>query len=154
VLNEVLANPSGQEPDQEWVEIVNGGSSHFDLAGYILEDSGGEVTLPSAELAPGEHALIVSESYDSASEVDVPPGEGTRLVRVPRLAQSGLSNSGEALRLRSPSGEVVSRFPATPPPKPGVSVARRDPSTLDDDLRGFGYHAGPGQSPGEPNTLE
>ena len=154
VLNEVLANPSGQEPDQEWVEIINGGSTHFDLAGYVLEDAGGEVMLPSAELAPGEHVLVVSESYDSASEVDVAPGEGTRLVTVPRLAQSGLSNSGEALRLVSPSGEVVSRFPATPPPKPGVSVARRDAWTLDDDLRGFGYHAAPGQSPGEPNALE
>src|SRR5690606_40695464 len=40
VLNEVLANPSGPEPQQEWVEILNAGNVAASLSGYRLKDSG------------------------------------------------------------------------------------------------------------------
>src|SRR5690606_16286033 len=40
VLNEVLANPNGPEPQQEWVEIVNTGNRAGTLSGYRLKDSG------------------------------------------------------------------------------------------------------------------
>ena len=50
ILNEVLANPLGAEPDSEWIEVVNVGLAAGSLLGLALEDSGGSVLLPDIEL--------------------------------------------------------------------------------------------------------
>ena len=63
--------------------------------------------------------------------------EGALVLAVPALGTNGLSNSGEPLRLVGPMGEVASTFPPLPKPKPGQSVARATPDTLDDDPGGF-----------------
>lgn len=150
VLNEVLANPLGSEPAQEWVEIVNDGLAAVDVGGFTLELSDGRVSIPAATLAPHTFALLVSERYAPASGMDVPPAPGTRIIRLPRL---GLSNSGESLTLRARDGSVLSRFPPIAPPAAGVSVARRTPSALDSDASSFGPHAGEGASPGWNNDI-
>jgi hypothetical protein len=153
VLNEVMANPLGPEPEQEWIEIANDGSEPVALGGFVLEDAVAAAPLPDASLAPGELALIVTDAYDAERGFDVGPAPGTPLLRVAALA-SGLSNAGEPLQLRAPDGRIVSRFPADPAPEAGRSVARRQPWTLDDDAAGFARHADPGASPGAPNLLE
>jgi hypothetical protein len=149
VLNEVLANPIGSEPAQEWIEIVNDGSAAVDLGGFILELSDGAFELPRATLPPQAFALVVAENYEPADGRDVPPAPGTRILRLPRL---GLSNSGETLTLRGPDGSVMSRFPPVPPPSAGVSIGRREPS-LPDAAKSFGPHAPPGASPGWQNDI-
>ncbi len=151
VLNEVLANPIGAEPDQEWVELTNDGVVSGDLADYVLEDAGGLTLLPSAVVAPGELVLLVNDSYDVDASFDVLPDDGTVLVRVPALGKNGLSNSGEALLLRDPEGRVVSQFPASPKPHAGESVARVRPDALDSEASSF-VRAAP--TPGWPNGLE
>ncbi|GMV18088.1 MAG: lamin tail domain-containing protein [Polyangiaceae bacterium] len=152
VLSEVFANPLGAEPAQEWVELYNDGTIPVELSTLSLEDGGGKVELPAFVLAPGSFALIVRDDYDPASSSDPAPAQGTKLLRVPALGKNGLSNSGEALALRA-GGQLISKFPALPKPKAGVSVARRKTWTLDDDASGFGHHAAPGASPGAPNAL-
>jgi hypothetical protein len=131
VLNEVLANPLGPEPDQEWVEIVNDGPAPASLEGYTLLDAGGETPLPPVTLDPGAMALIVNESFVAADGVDPAPAPGTLILRVTRLGKNGLSNAGEPLTLLDGTGAVVSRFPALPRPKAGRSVARRAPAAPD-----------------------
>ena len=153
VVNEVYADSLGPEPQMEWVELANAGTAAAHLAGYILEDVGGQAELPEAELAPGAYALIVNETYQQDTDFDLAFDPGALVVRVPRLGKNGLSNSGELVRLRSPVGEVISRLPSTPAPKPGVSVARRTLWSLDDDTNAFGLHAEPGASPGVQNRL-
>jgi hypothetical protein len=153
VLSEVLANPLGPEPGQEWVEVVNDGLLPVELAGWTLEDVGGVSELPQAVLAPGEYALIVRDDFVLDDGLDVVPAPGTTIVRVPQLGKNGLSNTGEPLALRAPDGALVSRFPAFPKPKAGISVARRRPWDLDDVPGAFGHHASPGASPGAPNQL-
>ena len=101
---------------------------------------------------PGEFVVIVSDEYVADSDVAVPPVAGTVLLRVPELGSGGLLNSGERLLLRAPDGEVASRFAAIKP-KPGISVARRWPWSLDDDEQAFGLHQDPGASPGAANRL-
>lgn len=149
VLNEVLANPIGAEPAQEWIEIVNDGSVAVELGGFVLELSDESFELPRASLPPQAFALIVAESYELADGRDVPPAPGTRILRLPRL---GLSNSGETLTLRAQDGSVVSLFPPFPPPGAGVSIARREPSSPD-SAKSFGPHATPGSSPGWQNDI-
>jgi hypothetical protein len=153
VLNEVLANPSGPDKSQEWVELVNDGDSAVALEGWTLEDGSGKVALTPATLAPGAFALVVPAAYDVASLADVPAMAGTLIVRVPELAGGGLSNQGEVLRLRDAAGTLVSQFPAVAASKAGVSIARREPWSLDDDTSVFGPSAPPGASPGAENLL-
>jgi len=152
VLNEVLANPAGVEPDAEWIELVNDSVAVASLAELWLEDSGGHVQLPDAELAPGEIALLVAESF-RPSALDVPLAEGARLLRLASLGARGLGNGGEPLLLVGREG-VISRFPSLPAPHPGRSIARRTLDGADDDPKNFSEHGSPGASPGAPNTFD
>jgi hypothetical protein len=154
VVNEVLANPGGPEPAQEWVELLNDGSRSESLSGFTLGDADGESVLPPLVLEPGAFALVVPDAFDVGGHLDVPVREGTFIVRVPRLGQGGLSNSGERVTLRAPGGVVASSFPPLASSGSGVSVARRSPGTLDDDADGFGQSGGAGASPGSPNETE
>jgi hypothetical protein len=154
VLNEVLANPLGAEPAQEWVELVNASAAPANLSGLSLSDAGGQVLLPDVVVEPGEHVVLVSDAFgDSIQGQDVPFEPSVRLVRLPQLGKSGLSNSGEPLELRSADGGVLSRFPALPSKNAGVSLARRSLDSPDGDVTEFGEHAEPGASPGAPNRL-
>ena len=153
VLNEVLANPRGPESNGEWVELVNDGAATVELAGFEYRDSGAAVSLPEGVIEPGQFVLLAADGFAPDPELDVPPVLGTRVITLPKLGQSGLSNSGELLRLFDASGRLLSRFPAIAAPDAGVSVARRTPDAPDDDANAFGAHAPPGASPGAPNEL-
>lgn len=153
VINEVLANPLGPEPTEEWVELVNDGTTAVDLHGWVLSDLGGATPLPSYVLPPHAFALVVRNDFVRDDGLDVPPPDGLALLHVPSIGSHGLSNAGEPLELTDPSGSVVSRFPAVPKPRAGISVARRYPWSLDDDPRSFGLSGGKGASPGGPNQL-
>jgi hypothetical protein len=131
ILNEVLANPLGPEPDQEWVELYNDGAVEAALGELVLRDIGGETALPSATLPPGRFAIVVNETFVADDEIDVPPAEDAIVVRVPALGKSGLGNGGESVRLFDLQGRVISRFPAIPKPKAGQSVVRRSPDAPD-----------------------
>jgi hypothetical protein len=99
-ITEVLANPKGSEPQQEYVELRNLGGADVPLAGLRLEDSKGGDDLPAETLAAGGYALVVTSAYDPEEGSDPAPRAGTLLVRVDtRLGSDGLSNSGEAVRL-------------------------------------------------------
>ncbi len=103
VITEVLANPAGPEPGQEFIELRNIGDGDLSLAGLRLEDSRGGDVLPEATLAAGAYALIVPSTYDPGGPRDVPPRAGTLMVPVDtRLGADGLSNTGEVVRLRMP----------------------------------------------------
>jgi len=135
VLNEVLANPLGPEPQSEWVELVNDGADALELSAFSLRDGGGSTPLPAASLGPGELGLLVREDYEP-SAADVMPAADARLLRVPQLGKSGLSNSGEVLSIVTADGTAVSTFPAMAA-KAGQSVARRHPWSADGDPSAF-----------------
>jgi hypothetical protein len=99
-ITEVLANPKGPEPQQEYVELRNLGDADVSLGGLRLADSKGGDDLPAEVLAAGGYALVVTSTYDPAEGSDPAPRAGTLLVRVDtRLGSDGLSNSGETVQL-------------------------------------------------------
>jgi hypothetical protein len=109
-ITEVLANPLGPEPAQEWVELRNLGTEPVPLDGLGLADSRSADPLPAATLEPGAYALVVTSAYDPANGADPPPRAGTQLLRVDgRLGADGLSNGGEVARLLR-GDEVVSSY--------------------------------------------
>ncbi len=152
VLNEVLANPLGPEPDAEWVEVYNAGTAPVRLSDFSLGDSGKTSRLPEGELAPGRYGVVVSFAYRANPDLDVVPRADALPILVPFLGQSGLLNSGEVVSLYDAEGDLASRIPAVATAA-GVSLARRSP-WLPDEPRSFGPHAPPGASPGGPNELE
>ena len=137
ILNEVLADPLGPEPKSEWVELLNDGTLAADLAQYSLQDGGGRTPLPHAWLAPQEYALLVREDFAPNSS-DPPPVAGARLIRLPSLGKSGLSNAGERLALLDGAGAELSVLPASVG-KAGQSLARRTPGSEDGDPRSFRF---------------
>jgi hypothetical protein len=146
VLNELLANPLGPEPQSEWIELVNDGARALDLSHFSLRDSGGSVSLPGATLAAHELVLLTREDF-APNASDVPPAPGTRLIRLPTLGTAGLSNSGESIALIDENGSVVSSLPALAS-KAGQSLARRHTYSQDADPSAFTVGT---PTPGAPN---
>jgi len=149
VLNEVFANPLGPEPQQEWVEILNDGTISAELGGHVLIDVGGETVLPPGAIPPGGVALIVNQLFIADDGVDPAPDPGAILFRVHKLGHSGLSNDGEPLSLRGPSGVVISRSPVGPKTKAGMSLARVTPAAPDGEKGSFTLAA---PTPGRANA--
>ncbi|HET6281484.1 MAG TPA: lamin tail domain-containing protein [Polyangia bacterium] len=114
VITEVLANPAGREPDQEFVEIKNTGTAAIELGGLRIEDSRGADVLPSATLLAGAYALIVASTWDGATTADTPARPSAVIVRVDtRLGADGLSNAGEPVLLRAAA--IAAADPASAP---------------------------------------
>ena len=110
-ITEVLANPTGSENTQEFVEIYNAGSEACALGGLLVADKAGSDALPEALLPAGAYAIVVPEAYNAADGKDPAPRDGTVIVRVPgRLAGDGLANAGEPVRLLTADGFVISQY--------------------------------------------
>ena len=148
ILNEVLADALGPEPESEWLELFNDGTLAADLGQYSLQDGGGRTPLPHESLASHEYALLVRDDF-AANASDEPPPAGTRLIRLPVLGKSGLSNAGERLSLVDSGGVECSVLPALAG-KPGQSLARRTPSSNDSDPKAFRFGL---PTPGLPNEV-
>ncbi|MCC6521158.1 MAG: lamin tail domain-containing protein [Polyangiaceae bacterium] len=147
VVNEVLANPVGAEPAQEWVELYNDGLAPAALGGLALVDPGDTVILPDAVLPPGGFALVVNQAFDATPPFDVPPAAGTTLVRVSGLT---LTNQGDPLLLEDANGVELTRFDAAVKPKSGRSVMRVAPAAPDGWPASFALADTP--TPGAPNA--
>ena len=74
LLNEVMADPPGDQPDQEWFEIYNDGGSVVDLSGYRIGDeenpdgNEGLMEFPQGSLIyPGQVIVIANKavSFDA-----------------------------------------------------------------------------------------
>jgi len=137
ILNEALADALGQEPQSEWIELLNDGTLAVDLGEYSVQDGGGRTPLPRVNLAPHEYALLVRDDY-APNGSDEPPAPEARLIRLPTLGKSGLSNAGERLSLVDSAGAECSVLPALAG-KSGQSLARRTPTSADDDPKSFSF---------------
>jgi hypothetical protein len=152
-ISEVLADPLGAEPQQEFVELLNYGKGAIDLLGFSLGDRSdmpGAAIERSARVEAQARALLVADGYDPRAPDDAPPRPGALLVRVGRaLGSAGLRNAGEALFLRDALGRRISAAPNTPPPRPGVCTVRVGAEMRSGEPDAFDYAAGQRCTPGE-----
>lgn len=113
-LTEVLANPSGPEPDAEFIELIAGPDGAALEGVYVADATLSAVReawtegkalgdlLPTVELEPHEVAIVVGTGYAATTALgkDPAPPSGTRLLVVDKsLGQSGLKNEGEPVIL-------------------------------------------------------
>ena len=150
-ITEVLPNPVGAEPTQEFVEIANLGDGRVALGGWSLEDESGGPLLPEGTaLEAGEVGLFVPDDYDPGGAGDPPPSSDARIVRVGRaIGTMGLRNSGECVYLVDPDGETISSYPNSRGALPdGVSAVRSPANSPEDDEDAWGESGEEGPTPG------
>lgn len=132
VITEILADPTGPEPAQEFVEIANLGAEAVDLTGWTIDDNGDDNgdELPSGSILPsGQVALIVAPDFDPALADGAPVPKEAMIIRLETsIGTSGLKNSeAETVELKDALGKEVSVFTGDVAPQPGASAGRRDP---------------------------
>lgn len=117
IITEVLANPAGAEPAQEFVEILNIGDKLVNIEGWRLSDKrdsqGDEI--PTETLFPGEYGLLVAPNYDPYCSRDPNPHPNALLIYMnSTLGSRGLVNRGSPIYLRDALGNVVSALLESP----------------------------------------
>lgn len=127
-ISEVMANPSGAEPAQEWVEVYNDENSPIDVGGWTLDDNDdgqGVNTLPSAVIQPRNFALVVGPKFRLQDMKGPLPPPETLIIRLGEtLGSQGLANGGETLALRDRLGRLVSLAAARAASGDGRSTER------------------------------
>ena len=66
-VNEFVSNPSGDEPDTEWIEIY-ADSEYDSLENYLISDGEETFSLPDVALATGQHLLLVHTADDDTPD--------------------------------------------------------------------------------------
>jgi hypothetical protein len=129
-ITEVLADPLGAEPAQEFVEIANYGAAAIDLADWMIDDNGdenGDLLPAGCLIAPGQVALLVDADYDPASAEDPAPAAGALVVYLESsIGTGGLKNDeAETVELYDAAGAIVSVYDGrVGKPVEGKSAAR------------------------------
>lgn len=167
-IAEVLANPAGKEPQQEFVELVDlrreGGLRA--ITGLRIVDrpwaeiaaavAGGEAigaAIPDFATTPGARVVIVGASHDLQATDDPRPPAGALVLRLGgALGSGGLGNAGEPLTLfavepAAPIAEYGAPLPSNRGEDQGRSVVLVDPGGCDTPSA-WAYHPLGSSSPG------
>lgn len=157
-FSEILANPEGPEAQGEYVEVVNLDEVPVDLAGWRLDDSGGESSGDELRscvegeimvIAPGAAALLVGRGFIAPADLKM----GTPLFcgEHSSLTPRGLRNSGgEVLVLKDTLEREVARYGGWVDfsTREGCSASRLDQNTPDGPDSWVLADAEPCRSPG------
>ncbi|MDH5491174.1 MAG: lamin tail domain-containing protein, partial [Myxococcales bacterium] len=154
-ITEVRADPSGPEPRQEYVEVVNSGPLPLSLEAFSITDDplrAGDPLPASAPLPSGARALLVADAFEPDHPDDDLVPEGVPLIRVGRaLGSGGLSAVGEPVLLRDAEGRRLSGAPARPSAGPGRCLVRTSEDGRRMDAQAFAWDAAGGCTPGLPD---
>ena len=159
VITEVLADPYGTEPNQEFVEIVNIGGDEIDLGGWMIDDnadSNGDLIPDGAILGPGAVAVLVPAAYDPLEGQDPSPVQSCEIIYLESsIGSNGLKNSdAESIELYDATGSLVSQYRGqTGAPKEGCSAVRLAAELPDGDEWGWALDPSGRSSPGIAPTL-
>lgn len=157
VISEIMLNPLGSEPGNEWVEIYNRSQDQIDLFGYKLGDSetigdleGMYVFPKGAKIQPGEIILVANQSvlftnifgFQPDFELADSDPEVADLLKYQHWAGGVINfrNDGDEAILLNPDDKPVdilswgdSNFafnPSAPKPEDGMSL-ERNPADVD-----------------------
>lgn len=159
-ITEILADPLGTEPAQEFVEIANTGEAAVALGGWMIDDNGdadGDYLPEGTVLASGQAAVIAAPDYDIDAP-DAPPFYmgGILVLLESSIGSNGLKNAeAESIELYDASGVLVSRFPGgADMPDEGISLVRRHATLPDGDPQAFIPHPNGTATPGSIEETE
>ncbi|MEZ4782442.1 MAG: lamin tail domain-containing protein [Candidatus Kapaibacterium sp.] len=148
IINEIMYAPNDPEP--EWVELVNRGILPVDLERWSLHDgSSARPKLPRQLLLPNEYIVVAS---DTASMRALYP----QIENIIGIDLPTLNNSGDDIVLRNPSGEVIDslHYRANWGGDSGRSLERRLATLPSDSSSSWNTSTAPnGGTPGEENSV-
>ncbi len=153
-LNELLSNPEGSDSGQEWVELVNVGTTARDLSGWVVRGAtkatgGTSVSLPEATvLEAGAFLLVGAGGTGSMSLGNGTGGDGAYLECNGVVIDAVVYGSGNSDALPDDSGAVATLLASVP--SEGVSLARRTDGGDTDDSSAD-WTSSSVNTPGAPN---
>ena len=158
VISEVMYDPSGVEPDGEWIELFNPTGETVDLSGWILRDnSTSQDSLPALILGAGEYCVVATKLAAFQTSY---PGFAGNLVSLEQAIGNGLANSGDRVILKDASGADVDALSygtdttyfsvQRPANLEGHSLARVPPAVDTDTAADWSDQYPP--NPGEPGS--
>ncbi|NPD44179.1 lamin tail domain-containing protein [Lentimicrobium sp. S6] len=137
VITEIMYNPPEAGDDVlEYIEIYNNSEETVDLIGYNFT-AGIEYTFPTMDLASGAYVLVAKDANAMQTVLGITALQWT---------SGSLSNSGELIKLSSPTGITIDSIPyaiSSPWPEDGngngPSIAICDPEV--ENSIGENWHA-------------
>ncbi|MFC1729257.1 lamin tail domain-containing protein [candidate division KSB1 bacterium] len=115
-MTEIMFNPSGNENQNEFIEVFNTGSEPIDLTGWTISDGeNADRIVPAASgtlLLPGQYGVILDPDYFGNSAIYdefIPAAALILTIDGPTFGLRGLSNSSpETVALISGTADTVS----------------------------------------------
>ncbi|MDJ0763354.1 MAG: lamin tail domain-containing protein [Myxococcota bacterium] len=160
VITEILANPLGPEPSQEFVEIANlSRTEAVDISNWMIDDNGdadGDLLPPNTHLMPCQVALLVSPDYSPNEGSDPEAAPGTLIITLDTsIGSNGLKNSeAESVELYNASGVLMSQYRGNArAPADGCGTVRITAEAPDGDPDAFAPEPNRSATPGNVPTL-
>jgi len=145
VINEVQYDPpqKGVDSEFEWLELLNCTTGTIDLGGWSIGDNSRTDPIPPTLLPPG--GFIVIAAREEAFYTNFPEYDGSIVFMTHGRIGNGLSNTGDCLVLKDPTGKVIDALSygddstIMSPPCPDVAEGHsleRQPRGSDSDQAG------------------
>lgn len=98
IINEIAWQGYGGDANNEWIELVNTGSSTVELDGWLLESVDGTPSINLTGISVPAGSFVLLERTDDGTVPNVPAD---------LLYTGALANTGEHLRLKNAEGVTV-----------------------------------------------
>jgi len=140
LISEVLYDPPGTEPNDEWIEIFNNTSSPMELTDWTISDNLSTDVISPTVTIPVGGCVVIAASEDFYT--NYPGFTGDIVFVADGRIGNGLGNAGDRLVLKDSEGTVIDQMsygtdttvfdPACPDVAEGHSL-ERSPANVDTD---------------------
>jgi hypothetical protein len=123
LISEVLYDPLGTEPNEEWIEIFNNTSSPVELTDWMISDNMSTDVISPTVTIPVGGCLVIAASEDFYTSY--PGFTGAIVFVADGKLGNGLGNTGDRLVLKDSEGMVIDQMSY------GTDTTAFDPACLD-----------------------
>ena len=123
LISEVLYDPPGTEPNDEWIEIFNNTSSPMELTDWTISDNMSTDVISPTMTIPAGGCMVIAASEDFYT--NYPDFTGDIVFVADGRIGNGLGNSGDRLILKDGEGMVIDRMSY------GTDTTAFEPACLD-----------------------
>ena len=108
LISEVLYDPLGTEPNEEWIEIFNNASSPIELTDWTISDNMSTDVISPTVTIPVGGCIVIAASEDFYTSY--PDFTGAIVFIADGKLGNGLGNAGDRLILKDDEGTVIDQM--------------------------------------------
>ncbi len=140
LISEVLYDPLGTEPNEEWIEVFNNTALPMELTGWTISDNLSTDVISPTVTIPAGGCMVIAASEDFYT--NYPDFTGGIVFIADGRIGNGLGNTGDRLILKDGEGTAIDQMSygtdttIFDPPCPAVSAGHsleRSPANVDTD---------------------